>query len=200
MVDTAFIVERTHKTFLGTPLLTPEGRDHTFTFGFARDFLRLRRKLGIRAGTLVIGREAHSLTTDQNIENVITFLQELKISYIHDPANAGLKMVGSLLSQFSHIVTGDKRFLQLPRDDLTVVLVRHSSRDQCDWVSSDTVRTMMGIAPGDVPTYLALTEASNAQALTSRQAVRLIELYGDLDSIYENLAKVGIRPAPKEAC
>ena len=49
---------------------------------------------------------------------------------------------------------------------------------------------MMGIAPKDVPTYLALMEASNAQALTSRQAVRLIELYGDLDSIYENLSKV----------
>ncbi len=48
----------------------------------------------------------------------------------------------------------------------------------------------MGIAPKDVPTYLALTEASNAQALTSTQAVRLIELYGDLDLIYENLPKV----------
>ena len=48
----------------------------------------------------------------------------------------------------------------------------------------------MGIAPKDIPTYLALTEASNAQAITSRQAVRLIELYGDLDSIYETLSKV----------
>lgn len=99
-------------------------------------------------------------------------------------------MVDSLASQFSHIVTGDKRFLQLTADDLTVVLVQPAGRYQCDWFSLDTVRTMMGIAPKDVPTYLALTEASNAQALTSTQAVRLIELYGDLDLIYENLPKV----------
>jgi DNA polymerase-1 len=190
LVDTAFIIERTYQTFFGTPLLTAQGSDHTFTFAFARDFLRLRSKLGIRAGVLVIGRESHSLTTDQNIENIIIFLQELKIPYIRDPSNTGLKMVGSLGSQFSHIVTGDKRFLQLTGYDVTVVLVRHASRYQCDWVSSDTVRTIMGIAPENVLTYLALTESSNAQALTSTQAVRLIELYGDLDSIYENLSKV----------
>jgi hypothetical protein len=190
LVDTAFIIERIYQTFFGTPLLTAQGSDHTFTFAFARDFLRLRSKLGIRAGVLVIGRESHSLTTDQNIENIIIFLQELKIPYIRDPSNTGLKMVGSLGSQFSHIVTGDKRFLQLTGYDVTVVLVRHASRYQCDWVSSDTVRTIMGIAPENVLTYLALTESSNAQALTSTQAVRLIELYGDLDSIYENLSKV----------
>jgi hypothetical protein len=45
----------------------------------------------------------------------------------------------------------------------------------------------MGIAPAAVPTYLALTSAPKAEALTNRQAVRLIELYGNLESIYENL-------------
>ncbi len=80
LVDTAFIIERTYQTFFGTPLLTAQGSDLTFTFAFARDFLRLRSKLGIRAGVLVIGREFHSLTTDQNIENIIIFLQETQDS------------------------------------------------------------------------------------------------------------------------
>jgi hypothetical protein len=46
LIDTAFIFERTYKTFFETPLMTAQRSDHTLTFGFARDFLRLRRKLG----------------------------------------------------------------------------------------------------------------------------------------------------------
>jgi hypothetical protein len=61
LIDTAFIFERTYKTFFETPLLTAERGDHTLTFGFARDFLRLRRKLGIRMGVLIIGKEVHSM-------------------------------------------------------------------------------------------------------------------------------------------
>ena len=41
LIDATFIVERTHKTFLGAPLLMDQGKDRTFTFGFAREILRL---------------------------------------------------------------------------------------------------------------------------------------------------------------
>jgi hypothetical protein len=49
----------------------------------------------------------------------------------------------------------------------------------------------MGIAPTAVPTYLALTSPPEAEALTNRQAVRLIELYGNLD-----LSRGTIAPRP----
>ncbi len=38
LIGAAFMVERTHKMFLGAPLMTAAGRDHTFTFGCVRDF------------------------------------------------------------------------------------------------------------------------------------------------------------------
>jgi 5'-3' exonuclease len=57
-------------------------------------------------------------------------------------------------------------------------------------MSSETIRKVLGVAPTELPTYLALTEISSAEKLTSRQAVRLIELYGNLASLYENLSKV----------
>ena len=66
LLDTTFIIERTRKTFLGTPLLMVEGRDRTFTFGFAREFLRLRRTLGIRTGVLVIGKNSRLITSNPN--------------------------------------------------------------------------------------------------------------------------------------
>jgi DNA polymerase I len=187
LVDTKFIVERAHKTFSGTALFTTEATDHTFTFGFARDFLRLRNTLGIRVGVLVFGSEVHSQTTNQNLEDVVAFLQELAIPYICDRANPGLKIVASLRSQFSHVVSSNEQFLQLIDDEHTVVLIRHNNLHLYEWMSPEAVRTAMGITPAAVPTYMALTRASNAKALTKRQAVRLIELYGNLDSIYENL-------------
>jgi DNA polymerase-1 len=57
-------------------------------------------------------------------------------------------------------------------------------------MSPEAVRTELGVKPADVPTYLALSEGSGSSRLTNRQSVRLIELYGDLDAIYKNLAKI----------
>jgi len=130
LIDTAFLIESTHKSFFGAPLLTSHGEDHTFVFGFARDFLRMRRRLGIRDGMLVIGKESHSLTSEQHNDDVITFLQRLEIPYLHDPLYGNLQIASSLGSQFSHIVTADRRLLQLSSDDLAIVLLQKGRRGQ----------------------------------------------------------------------
>jgi hypothetical protein len=190
LIDTLFIFERTYKTFFGTPLLTVDRSDHTLTYGFVRDLLRLRRKLGIRTAVLIIGKDVHAITADKNIENVILLLKELMIPYIRDSQNLGLHVVGSLWPRFSHIVTRDRRFLQLSGTNVRIILVQKGTRNQYDLMSAETVRKALGVAPPDMPTYLALTEIGNAEKLTNRQAVRLIELYGNVPSLYENLSDV----------
>src|SRR5262245_56408512 len=90
LIDTAFIVEQTHKTFFGTPLMTAAGTDHTFAFGCVRDILRLRRNLGIMAGLLILGKEAYSVSSNESVLDLIVILKELKIPHIHDPRNLGL--------------------------------------------------------------------------------------------------------------
>ena len=190
LIDAAFIVERTQKTFSGAPLMTAAGRDHTFTFGCVRDFLRLRRKLGIKVGVLIIGKEAYSVSSRDNVLDLIAILKELKIPHVHDPLNLGLHVASRLHSEFSHIVTVDRRFLQFCTEDLIVVLPREGKQIEWDWMSSETVKTMMGIGPKEIPTYLALTDPSSPAALTNNQAIRLVELYGNIDSIYRNLGKV----------
>jgi hypothetical protein len=122
LIDAAFIVERTHKVFFGAPLMTATGRDHTFTFGCVRDFLRLRRKLGINTGVLIIGKEAYSVSSRDSILDLIATLKELNIPHLHDPLNPTLHVIGHMRSGFSHIVTADRRFLQFCTDDLIVVL------------------------------------------------------------------------------
>jgi hypothetical protein len=121
LIDTAFMIERTQKTFFETPLLTLDGKDHTFTFGFARDFLRMRRRLGIRHSMLVIGKDSHTLTSEHHLHDVMDFLQRFELPYINDPFNGNLQIVASLCAQFSHIVTADRRLLQLASDHLMIL-------------------------------------------------------------------------------
>ena len=187
LIDATFIIERTHKTFLGTPLLMVQGRDRTFTFGFAREFLRLRNTLGIRSGVLVIGKNSRLIASDKNIQDLVEFCRTLDIPCVHDPQNDVLHIAGSMTSGFSHIVTGDRRLLQLSRDRLIIILAKNRTVDEYDWMSSESIRTAIGVQPADVPTYIALTEGAS---LTGKQAVRLIELFGNIDSIYKDLAKV----------
>lgn len=189
IIDAAFIIERVHKTFFGAPLMTASGKDHTFAFGCVRDFLRLRLKLGVQAGVLIIGKEAFSYSSRDAVLDLIAILEELKIPHIHDPRNYGLHVTGRLRSNFSHIITADKRFLQFCAHDLVVVLPREG-KNEWDWISPEVVKTKMGIAPKDVPTYMALTDPSSPADLTNKQATRLVELYGDIDSLYGKLGEV----------
>src|SRR5258706_2770624 len=190
LIDAAFIVERTHKMFFGAPLLAAAGRDHTFTFGCVRAFLRLKRNIGITSGVLILGKETYSASSSDSVLDLIAVLKELKIPHVHDPLNLGLHVIGRMRCGYSHIVTADKRFLQFCADDLIVALPRENKQIEWDRMSSEAVTTMMGIAPKDVPTYLTLTAPSSTASLTSKQAARLVELYGDIDSIYGNLAQV----------
>src|SRR5262245_35062456 len=85
LIDTAFMIERTHKTFFETPLLTIDGKDHTCTFGFVRDFLRMRRRLGITHSASVICKHSHTLLSEQQFHDVIVFLQRFAPAHLHDP-------------------------------------------------------------------------------------------------------------------
>jgi 5'-3' exonuclease len=80
--------------------------------------------------------------------------------------------------------------LQLSKEDFTIVLLRQSNLRKCDWLSPKAITAAMGINPEQVPTYLSLTAASKTRALYRGQAVGLIKLYDNIDSIFENIAKV----------
>ena len=155
IIDAAFIIERVHKTFFGAPLMTASGKDHTFAFGCVRDILRLRRKLGIKAGVLIIGKEAYSFSSRDAVLDLIAILEELKIPHIHDHRNFSLQVSGRLRSKFSHIISADKRFLQFCAHDLIVILPGEGQKNEWDWRSPEAVKTIMGIAPKDVPMILS---------------------------------------------
>lgn len=189
VIDASFIVDQVRKSFLGSPLITVHGKDHTFLFGCVRDLLRLRRNLGIRASTIILGNEACSEVCHDEISALAVILSELGIPHVHDPLNSALKIIGDMRHAFTHIVTANETFLQFCTDQI-VVLQRSIKKLEWDWVSSDVVKKRLGIVPNKLPAYLALTDQSSSSALTNKQAIRLVEIYGTIDSIFSNLGTV----------
>ena len=188
LLDLTFIFRKIHQSFIGAPLLTiGSKKDYTFLFGVLRELLRIRQKLGINNGTLALGREAFSVTSEDNIEDVVTLLREIEFPFICNSNKSILDICFLLAPQISYIFTSDARILQLTKDNLGIIFWGGSAIST--YSSPKDIKTGIGINPEYMPTYLTLTKSSSS-TLTKRQAIRLIELHGSLESIYENAQKI----------
>jgi hypothetical protein len=88
IIDSTFLLERSHNGFLGAPLSQDSsGGDATMLFGFARDLLRLRKQLGIRKALIVIGNDQPRLP-ESLISDAIDFLQLLRVPVLHVEVSA----------------------------------------------------------------------------------------------------------------
>ncbi len=84
LIDARFIIKRVADTFLGANLLTANGVDTTFTFGFVRDLLRMRQRLGIHAGAVVLGNALNE-TPDCDRQALLGLLGQLGVPRVDDP-------------------------------------------------------------------------------------------------------------------
>src|ERR1700730_7297901 len=77
LIDSRFLLETSHNTFHGAPLLQDSrGRDTTMLFGFARDLLRLRKQLGMRKALILFGN-AGSCLPGSLASDAIEFVKRL---------------------------------------------------------------------------------------------------------------------------
>ena len=177
LIDGTGFLEASQKAFLGAPLLVVDGEDHTFLFGVIRDLLRLRQRLGVNNGLLVIGEEAHQITTDANIEKTVAFLKQFGIAVVHDSHVRVLDLCARLASLVTHIVTQDRCVLQLAQDGRRVVLF---DKEAIDVFTCETVISRFSVAPDSIPAFLALTSGPEHAVLTKREAITLVQQPGDL--------------------
>ena len=187
-IDTTFIFENTQKAFLGAPLFTKDSSNTTFLYGFIRDFLRLRQSLGINSGILVIGKEAGYVAPKDNVHNVINFLKEIGLPYIHNPNHSIVRICSHLSKRISYIVSQDRKVLQIANDNISIIFPNNLKDIDC--MSPKSIKSEIGVEPKYIPTFLSLTEGAKSSKLTKLQAIRLIELYSDLDNIFDNLSKI----------
>jgi hypothetical protein len=187
IIDATFIATKMRDTFLGANLLTTAGQDGTLAFGFLRELLRLRHRFAIHSGLVVVGSEPYSVCSRDRMHSVVASLERLKIPHIHNPLTSALNLTYSLRSHFSHTITADESFLQLTRQGMVVVFPRRGQDTEWDLITAEGVENRIGIAADHIPTFLALTDCLKA---SSKQAVRLIGSFGDLDNILRNLSRI----------
>ena len=84
VIDATFLFEASYRVALGAPLLVVDGNDHTFLFCALRDLLRLRRRVGIHQGVVVVGEDAHHAASDANVEETVAFFRALALPVIYE--------------------------------------------------------------------------------------------------------------------
>lgn len=193
VVDTTFILKKTAEAFHGAPLLVLDGKDHTFTYGFVRDLLRLRQTQVVRCGVLVAGKECDVVASDKDVKAVVAFAREMGFPVVHEPKRSALDICYHLSTIATHLVTDNMNLIQLSCTNLLIVKPKAPIEYEC--LTPDAVSLTIGVPPESIPTFIALYgsggERRKAGPLTKRQAIRLVELYGDLESIYANLDALG---------
>ncbi len=178
LIDGTGVFEAIHKSFVGVPLLVVDGEDYTFLFGVIRDLLQLRQTIGIDKGLFVVGKEAHSITSNANIEKTVSFLQQFGISVVHDPQASVLDLCVGLASLATCFVTHDRRLLLFASDGRRIILL--NDKNEKEVYSSDTVISRLGVTPDLVPQFLALTDGPQPDVVTRREAIAFLKLPGDL--------------------
>jgi len=187
VIDSTFLLETSHSTFYGAPLLhDSSGGDTTMLFGFARELLRLRKQLGMRKALIVIG-DTGSCVPEPLVSDTIDLLQRLRVPVLYAKGVRVGDLCAALAAHCAWIVTGNKAMLQLINHQCSVILSRKG--DELDVVTVASMKERLGVCPSQVPFLLALIEKNgHDSALVQRQAVRMLELHGTLETVLKKAA------------
>jgi len=187
VIDATFLLETSRNTFHGAPLLhDSNGRDTTLLFGFARDLLRLRKQLGMRKALVVIANDGPCMPGSL-VTEVVDFLKRLDVPALHAKGSRVGDVCAALEERCAWIVTGNRAMLQLTSDRCGVILARNGN--DLDVVTAESIKDHLGVGPRQVVALLALTEKDGRDpVLTQRQAVRLLELHGTLETVLKKAA------------
>ncbi|MGB9274563.1 MAG: hypothetical protein WCC08_04945, partial [Terrimicrobiaceae bacterium] len=199
LIDATFLLEDAEKAFLGAAaIVDSHGRNNSVVYGAVRDMLRLRGTLGIVSGVVVVGAEATKVSTKPNIENLRDCLHALGTYVVHKPNACVGTLCRSILKDRigRWIVTRDKALMQLAGPRCGVIVTAEGAAPQA--VTVEKLAAHFGIRPDQAPSFLALTEGGSGAALSRKQAVRLLEVHGTLDGIFEKTAAIAASPKIKK--
>ena len=195
MIDATFLLDDAEKAFYGsTPLVDRHGRNTSVLYGAVRDMLRLRSTLGIGGGIVVVGADANAVSSALNVEFFRDFLRGIGTNVLHEPTVSVGALCRSILvdRKSTWIVTRNKSLMQLINARCGVILTLDGDAPEVTTVN--VLASRYRIHPEQVPSFVALTDSGSAEVLTTKQAVRLIEVYGTLNAALDNPGADAISP------
>ena len=182
LIDSSSLLEETNKTFLGTPLFFHDGKNVTFLYGFLKRLLRLRRELGINVGIVLVSQECCGDVDQQEIKEAVRLIEKMGVSVIYTKDSSIIDICHKYSPRAEAIYSENEALLQFARQDLCII--RSNGSIGYDYLFSETVRKKYGVDPDKIPTFLSLTKGPKESVITTNQAKRLIEVFGNLEGIF----------------
>ena len=186
LIDATFLLDDAEKAFFGSaPLVDRYGRNTSVVYGAVRDLLRLRATLGIARGIVLVGADADNVASELNIGLFRDLLQGIGTNVLHEPTVRVGALCRSILLErkATWIVTRNRSLMQLVDARCGVILASEGAAPEV--INENVLASQYRIRPEQVPSFLAVTDAASAESLTTKQAVRLLEMYGTLNAAFD---------------
>jgi hypothetical protein len=195
VIDATFLLKDAENAFLGSaPIVDGCGRNTSVVYGAVRDMLRFRRTLGIARGIVIVGADADEVSSVLNVETFRDLLLGIGTNVLHEPSVRVGALCRSILldRKATWIVTRNKSLMQLVNARCGVILASEGAAPEV--ITEDALASRHRIRPEQVPSFLALTDAGPTESLTTKQAVRLLEVYGSLNAALDSSGGDAISP------
>jgi len=121
-----------------------------------------------------------------------------KISYFEKAGFEADDLIGTLSKKYDGnvlIVTGDRDIMQLVDDRVRLLYPSRLSQGEDTIFDKEAVKNKLGVWPGQVIDYKALVgdpsdNYKGVAGIGEKTAISLLEKYGSLDSIYQNIDQI----------
>ncbi len=216
LIDGSAVFYRSHFAFIRNPLINSKGENTGAIFGFINSLLKILSEekpdyiavvFDTKDPTFRHKKFKDYKATRQKMPEemiaqyprIIELVKAFKIPIIEMSGFEADDVIGTLASQAEQIdietlmVTGDKDFMQLLSSLVRMYVIRPGKEVEI-W-NGETVSQRYGFSPQQVIEFLALTgdksdNIPGIQGIGEKTAMDLIQRFGSLENLYENLDQV----------
>ena len=225
ILDGYSLIYKSYFAFIRNPMMNPKGENSSAIFGFFRTLFSLFDRYNpeyflvtLDSLTPTFRHEMYpeyKATRDKTPEDlhaqiprIEAILKALGITALRKNGYEADDIIATYAKKCQaedsqcRIITGDKDLLQLVSDNIKVI---RYSKDDYNEMDRDGVFKEWGVWPEQILDYLALCGDSadnipGVKGIGPKGAVTLLQTYGSIDSIYENIENIkGANKAKLEA-
>lgn len=217
LIDGAALAYRAYFAFIRNPLVTRKGEHTSAVFGFLNSLLKLLKeekpshlaviwdtpKPTFRHELYKEYKATRAKMPDDMVPQLYRIKEVLELmgipmmeleGYEADDLIGTIAIQSAAKGQEAVLVTGDKDYMQLVNEHV-VILNPKRAGEPSEWLDAAGVKEKFGVPPERVTDVLALMGDSSDNVpgvggVGPKTAVKLIEEYGSLTALYENLSRV----------
>ncbi|MCP4724127.1 MAG: DNA polymerase I, partial [bacterium] len=217
IIDGTALVYRSYFAFIKSPLYSSKGENTSASYGFAHSVIRLlkdrkpdyfaiafdRREPTFRHKMYSEYKATREKMPDELVEQlprISQIVEALNIKKLEIPGYEADDIIGTLAVRAAdagldvYVVTGDKDLMQLVNDKIYWMNLKKSGQEP-EILDPEGVKEKFGVLPEQVVDMLSLMGDSSdnvpgVAGVGKVTALKLINEYGSLDNIYENIENI----------